>query len=61
MSCKGFKLFTFYILGECKKLKDLLDAMVEWNQSLLIHKIENIPSSPEPTKPSPKDANSYDK
>ena len=45
----------------CNKLRDLLDAMVEWSQSLLIHKIENIPSNPEPAKTSPKAANMYDK
>ena len=39
------------------KKVDLLDAMVEWIQSLLIHKIEFIPSNPHPTKPSPKAAN----
>ena len=36
--------------GVCKKLRDLLDAMVEWSQSLLIQKkkssqaILNLPS-----------------
>ena len=45
----------------CKKLRDLLNAMVEWSQSLLIQKNEIIPSNPEPAKPSPKAANKYDK
>ena len=45
--------------GECTKLKDLLDAIVERTQSLLIYKIEIIPSNPDPTKPSPKDANMH--
>ena len=43
--------------GEYTKLRDLLDAIVEWSQSLLIHKIEIIPSNPDPAKPIPKDSN----
>ena len=38
---------------------DILDAMVEWSQSLLIHKIEIIPSNPDPAKPSPKATNMH--
>ena len=45
--------------GVCKKLRDLLDAMVEWSQSRLIHKIEIIPSNPDPAKPNPKAANMH--
>ena len=45
--------------GVCKKLRDLLDAMVEWSQSLLIHKIEIIPSNSDPAKPSPKASNKH--
>ena len=46
-------------MGVCKKLRDLLDAMVEWSQSRLIHKIEIIPSNPDPAKPNPKAANMH--
>ena len=47
-------------MGECKKLRDLLDAMVEWSQALLMHKIEIIPSNPELVEPSPKAFNMHD-
>ena len=33
--------------------------MVEWSQSLLIHKIEIIPSNPDPAKSSPKATNMH--
>ena len=49
-------------MGECTKLREILDAMLEWIQSLLIHKIENIPSNPKPSKSSsPKAANRSEK
>ena len=48
-------------LGVWTKLGDLLDAMVEWIQSLLIHKIEIIPSNLDPSKPNPKAANMHAK
>ena len=40
-------------VGECTKLKDILDTIVEWSQSLLIHKIEIIPRNPDLAKTSP--------
>ena len=47
------------LMGVYKKLRDLLDAMVEWSQSLFIQKNEIIPSNPEPVKPSPKVTNKH--
>ena len=44
-------------MGECTKLRGLLDAMVEWSQSLKIQKIEIIPRNLKHVKSSPKDAN----
>ena len=49
----------FILQGVCKKLRDPLDAMVEWSHSLLIQKKEINPSNTEPAKPSPKAGNSH--
>ena len=54
-----FNNFNYFNEGERKKLRDLLDVMVDWNQWFKIHKIKIIPSNIDPAKHSPKATNMH--